>query len=56
MPFYEYECTECGKKFTIEQSMQKHSEQKKPRCPDCKKSKPVERDLSPAYVQTSKKS
>lgn len=56
MPSYEYQCQECGKSFTIEQTIQEHSQKRLPKCPDCKKSRSVKRRLSPAYVLTSKKS
>lgn len=56
MPYYDYECTECGKQFTVEQSMKEHTEQRKPKCPKCNKSRPVQRLLASVHVQTSKKS
>jgi putative FmdB family regulatory protein len=55
MPFYEFECTKCGKTFTVKQSFAQHDRHEKVACPSCKSSK-VEQLLSPVMAKTSKKS
>ena len=35
MPSYEYECADCGKRFTVVERMSQHGD-KAPRCPACK--------------------
>jgi len=54
MPEYEYTCTSCGNKFTLEMSLSQH-EQKKARCPKCK-SPEIEQLPPHVYTKTSKKS
>lgn len=54
MPSYDYECTQCGKTFTVQQRVEEH-ERKKNKCPKCS-SKKVEQLMSPVYVKTSRKS
>jgi putative FmdB family regulatory protein len=61
MPSYEYECTQCGKRFEAWQSFEEHDRHEqhgvhKPlACPKCRSTK-VEQLLSQVYVHTSKKS
>jgi putative FmdB family regulatory protein len=33
MPFYDYECTKCGKKFELQQKM---TDKPRERCPECR--------------------
>ena len=40
MPIYEYRCTKCRKRFSVEQSISGHK--RRPACPKCK-SRAVER-------------
>ena len=55
MPFYDYECRQCGKVFTRQKSFEQHDRQRNPKCPECGSLKT--RQLIPAtHVQTSKKS
>ena len=55
MPFYDYECRQCGKAFTRQESFEEHDRRRVPQCPDCG-SRKTERVLAAAYVRTSKKS
>jgi putative FmdB family regulatory protein len=55
MPFYDYECRECGNTFTQQESFGEHDRRRSLKCPDCGGRKT--RQLVPAArVQTSKKS
>ena len=55
MPFYDYECSQCGKTFTRQESFQEHDRRRSVKCPECGGRKT--RQLVPvAYVKTSKKS
>ena len=54
MPIYEFKCNSCGHDFDIVESFQEHDKHKE-KCPKCK-SEDIERVLSAANVQTSKKS
>lgn len=55
MAFYEYECTKCGHKFTVQQSFREHDEHPKVKCPECHSTK-VEQLISSVYAHTSRKS
>ena len=61
MPYYEYECTECGNKFEALQTIEEHDrhedhDRHEPlRCPRCGGTQ-VEQVLSSVFVITSKKS
>ena len=55
MPFYDYECRQCDKKFTRQESFEEHDRRRVPQCPECG-SRKTERVLAAAYVRTSKKS
>ena len=62
MPYYEYACTECGKRFEALQSFEEHDrhedhELHKPlTCPKCGSVEVEQRIASSVYVVTSKKS
>jgi putative FmdB family regulatory protein len=55
MAQYEYECRDCRKNFTVQQTFVEHDRQPKPKCPKCG-SRKVEQMVTAAHVQTSKKS
>ena len=55
MPFYDYECRQCGKTFTRHESFEEHDRRQDVKCPECG-SKKTQRLLAAAYVRTSKKS
>ncbi|MBI4483009.1 MAG: zinc ribbon domain-containing protein [Acidobacteria bacterium] len=54
MPVYDYKCKECGKKFTVTQTL-KDYDSKKTKCPKCG-SRKVEQLVSAFFAVTSKKS
>lgn len=54
MPYYEYLCGACKKKFSLVLSLAEH-EQGKAKCPKCGSSK-VEQQWAAFYATTSKKS
>jgi putative FmdB family regulatory protein len=54
MPLYEFQCTKCGKEFTLALSL-KDYEKKKAACPRCK-GRTLERVYESVGVITSKKS
>ena len=55
MPMYEYTCHDCGKEFSIVESLRQHEAAKKVACAACG-SKNVERRWSEVAVETSRKS
>jgi putative FmdB family regulatory protein len=61
MPYYEYACTGCGKRFEALQSLDEHDRHEDHerhqalRCPKCGSEK-VEQLITAVYVITSKKS
>ena len=54
MPYYDYRCGQCGKKFTVKQTFEEH-EHKRVKCPKCRTQK-VERVIGAVFANTSKKS
>ncbi len=54
MPIYEYRCTKCRKRFSVEQSITEHGK-RRPACPKCK-SRAVEPMLSTFFAKTGRKS
>jgi putative FmdB family regulatory protein len=61
MPYYDYECSECGNKFEAQQTFAEHDrhedhERHEPlKCPSCGSEK-VEQRMAAAFVITSRKS
>ena len=55
MPYYEFECTQCGKTFAQKQTFQEHDQHKQVKCPKCGGTK-VSRQISAVFAKTSKKS
>ena len=55
MPVYEFRCKDCRKKFTVVQPISRYSAGTV-KCPKCGRKKAVERQWSPVYAVTSKKS
>jgi putative FmdB family regulatory protein len=62
MPYYEYVCMECGKRFEALQSFEEHDrhqdhERHEPlKCPKCGSAKVEQHIASSVYVVTSKNS
>jgi putative FmdB family regulatory protein len=54
MADYEYECTQCKKRFTVKETFEQHDRHRQPKCPSCK-SQRVERVIEAVHVRTSKK-
>lgn len=54
MPVYDYRCNGCGHDFMVIESLAEH-ERAHPRCPECRSSN-VRRVITPAHIQTAKKS
>ena len=54
MPYYDYKCKECGRKFTVKQTFEEHGRQRV-KCPKCGVRK-AERVIGAVMAQTSKKS
>lgn len=55
MPYYEYECRNCGKSFTDKQSFEEHDQHKKMKCPKCGSEK-VEQLVGSFSIKTPRKS
>ena len=55
MPTYEFECADCGHKFTQEESFQEHDRPHRLKCPKCG-SRKTKQLISPVFVKTTKKS
>jgi putative FmdB family regulatory protein len=62
MPQYEYECTQCGKKFEAMQTFEEHDRHEdhdrhaRLKCPDCGSKKVEQVVSSSVFMITSKKS
>jgi len=54
MAYYDYECTECGKKFTEKETFAEHDRHRPVKCPKCGTAK-VERVIGGVFAVTSKK-
>jgi putative FmdB family regulatory protein len=58
MPEYEFQCTQCGKEFIVEESIKEYEEHEEKhdeaRCPKCGSTN-VERRFSAVFVKTSRK-
>jgi putative FmdB family regulatory protein len=55
VPFYDYECRECQKTFTRQESFEEHDCRSSLKCPECG-SRKIRQLVPAAHVQTSKKS
>lgn len=55
MAYYDYQCRDCRKKFTVQQSFSEHDDERTPKCPKCG-SKSVDRQIAEVHVKTSRKS
>ena len=55
MPDYDYQCTECRRKFTEHQTFEEHDRSKRVKCPKCGSTK-TERVMTAVFAKTSKKS
>lgn len=55
MAYYEFECKNCRKHFTVTQTFSEHDREPKPKCPECK-SRKVQQLIGSIHVKTSKKS
>ena len=55
MPYYDYECKECGKTFTVKETFAEHDRHRHVKCPLCE-SRRTERILAEVFAQTAKKS
>ena len=54
MPYYDYKCKQCGRKFAVKQTFEEHGSQRV-KCPKCSVRK-VERVIGAVMAKTSKKS
>lgn len=54
MPTYDYQCRDCGERFTLRESMEDHGSHSAP-CPRCK-SRNTEQRMSGFYAKTARKS
>ncbi len=55
MPNYDYRCTECRKKFTVQESFEEHERHTRVKCPKCGNEN-VKRVIGAVFAKTSKKS
>jgi putative FmdB family regulatory protein len=55
VPYYDYQCKECGKAFTVKETFAEHDGHKRVKCPLCE-SRRTERVISEVFAQTAKKS
>ena len=55
MAYYEFQCTNCRKHFTVKQTFAEHDRDPKPKCPKCG-SRKVGQLIAAVHVKTSKKS
>ncbi len=55
MPYYEFECLQCGEEFSEKQSFDEHDQGKRVKCPRCGSQK-AKRVIGPVLAKTSKKS
>ena len=54
MPYYDYKCSKCGRKFNVKETFEEHG-RKRVKCPKCASQK-VERVFGAVMAKTSKKS
>jgi len=55
MPYYDFRCEGCGKKFTEKQSFEDFDRGKRIKCPKCGSTK-VRQEIRPVFAKTTKKS
>ena len=55
MPYYDFRCEQCGKKFTEKQSFEEFDQHKRVKCPKCGSTK-VRQQIQAVFAKTSKKS
>ena len=55
MPVYEFQCSQCRKRFSEQRTFEQFEQHKPVKCPKCG-SRQVSQVLSPAFAKTSKKS
>ncbi len=55
MATYQFKCTQCGKKFTVEQTFRQHDRHEAVKCPQCRSAK-VKQQITQVYARTAKKS
>ena len=55
MPFYDYECKDCGTTFTEQETFEEHERRRNLKCPECG-SRRTHQLVPASHVQTSKKS
>lgn len=55
MPYYEFECKQCGKTFTVRQTISEHDRHRSVQCPSCAATEAREL-ISVVNPKTSKKS
>ncbi len=54
MPYYDYQCSQCRRKFTVQQTFEEHG-RKRVKCPKCG-TQEIERVIGTVFAKTSKKS
>jgi putative FmdB family regulatory protein len=54
MPMYDYQCANCGKKFSVHMTITEH-DKRKARCPKCGRSR-LRRRIESFFAITGKKS
>ena len=55
MPYYEYRCKDCGKRFMVKETFEEHDEHRRITCPKCE-SHSADRVITEVFAQTAKKS
>ena len=55
MSYYEFECADCHRSFTVQQTYREHDEHRPVKCPVCGSTK-TQQVVSNVHVMTSKKS
>ena len=55
MPYYEYKCKDCGKRFMVKETFAEHDEHRRITCPKCE-SHNANRIITEVFAQTAKKS
>lgn len=55
MPYYEFKCKDCGKRFMVKETFAEHDEHRRITCPKCE-SHNADRIITEVFAQTAKKS